>query len=79
MEHGEIMLSISDTKIMILTIAVLFFVRHKTMESSEVMLVVCSRMSVIVSVERICENTYMNLRVMEPANKHKIKKTPKIL
>jgi len=37
------MLSISDTKIMNLTNAFLFFVTLNTMETSEVMLVVCSR------------------------------------
>ena len=79
MEHGKIMLSISGTRIMILTIAFLFYAILKTMESSEAMLVVCSRKSVIVSVERICENTYMYLRVMEPANKHKIKTATKTL
>jgi hypothetical protein len=63
---------------MILIIAFLFFVTLITVETSEVMLVVCSRISVRVLVSSIGENTYMNLKVMETANKHNCNTTTKI-
>jgi hypothetical protein len=49
------------------------------MEINEVMLAVCSIISVRVSDGYIWENRYMNWKVMETANKHEINTTTKIL